>query len=218
MTRLAVASAARSIPRRSSRSSAATMPWSCSRPAVAHFGVFDELAAGPVAPAELQRAMGLGERQFTVLLTGLKAMQVWSRSARAACSTTPLAREHLAPGQPLDVSDYIRLAAESPGVLTLVEHMRKNTLAGVAKDDDAGGVHLQGRPRIGDGGGRLGPALHADARRPGEEHRAGAGREGRSVAGQVACSTSAAARACMRLPFCSAIRSCERSSSTGPPC
>ena len=54
----------------------------------------------------------------------------------AACRRRRLAHEHLTPGQPLDVSDYIRLAADSPGVLTLVEHMRKNTLAGASKDDD----------------------------------------------------------------------------------
>ena len=98
--------------------------------AVAHFGVFDE--AGTRAACRRRAACGacgLGERQFCVLLTGLKAMQlVEERDGHV--QTTPMAREHLSPGRPLDVSDYIRLGAEQPGVLTLVEHMRKNTLAG----------------------------------------------------------------------------------------
>lgn len=102
--------------------------------AVAHFGIFDRLAAGPVARAELQAATGLAERPFCVLLTGLKALGLLQESS-GLVSTKPLAREHLSPGQPLDVSDYIRMAAESPGVLDLVERMRMNKPAGVAKDD-----------------------------------------------------------------------------------
>jgi predicted O-methyltransferase YrrM len=103
--------------------------------AVANFGVFEKLAAGPVAAAELQAEIGLGERQFTVLLTGLKSLKLLEEN-NGRMQMTPLAREHLTPGQPLDVSDYVRLAADSPGVLTLVEHMRTNTLAGASKDDN----------------------------------------------------------------------------------
>jgi predicted O-methyltransferase YrrM len=102
--------------------------------AVAHFGVFDKLAAGPVRVSELKTATGLGERQFSVLLTGLKALHL-VHEAEGRVHTTVLARDHLTAGQPLDVSDYIRLAAEAPGVLALVEHMRKNKPAGMAKDD-----------------------------------------------------------------------------------
>ena len=102
--------------------------------AVAHFGVFEKLAAGPADVSELQAATGLGERQFIVLLTGLKALKLLvEKDGRV--QTTVLARDHLTPGKPLDVSDYIRLAAESPGVLALVENMRKAKPAGVAKDD-----------------------------------------------------------------------------------
>lgn len=103
--------------------------------AVAHFGVFDRLAAGPLTACELQAATGLGQRQFCVLLTGLKALKLLEE-CESRVQPTPLAREHLTPGQPLDVSDYIRLGAQSPGVLALVEHMRTSKLAGAAKDDD----------------------------------------------------------------------------------
>lgn len=103
--------------------------------AVAHFKLFEILAAQPLSPGALRLAIGLGERQFTVLLTGLKALKL-VEERNDSVQPTALAREHLLPGSPLDVSDYIRLAADSPGVLTLVEHMRKNTLAGASKDDD----------------------------------------------------------------------------------
>jgi ubiquinone/menaquinone biosynthesis C-methylase UbiE len=101
---------------------------------VAHFGVFEKLAAGPIPPAELFEAIGLGERQFAVLLTGLKALGLLAENG-GSVGMTPIAREHLTPGGPLDVSGYIRLAADAPGVLTLVEHMRRNTQAGAAQDD-----------------------------------------------------------------------------------
>jgi SAM-dependent methyltransferase len=102
--------------------------------AVAHFGVFEKLATGPATASELRASLGLGERQFIVLTTGLKALGL-IEERESQLQLTPLAGEHLAPGAPLDVSDYIRLAADSPGVLALVEHMRKNTLAGASQDD-----------------------------------------------------------------------------------
>lgn len=102
--------------------------------AVAHFGVFEKLAAGGIAAGELRATLGLGERQFCVLLTGLKAMKLVEENGGKLRPTT-MARDHLSPGQPLDVSDYIRLGAEQPGVLTLVEHMRKNTREGAAAGD-----------------------------------------------------------------------------------
>jgi SAM-dependent methyltransferase len=102
--------------------------------AVAHFGVFDRLAQGPVGAGTLREAIGLGGRQFTVLLTGLKALALVEEE-QGSLYLTPLAREHLTPGQPLDVSDYIRMAADAPGVLTLVEHMRKNTHVSAGRDD-----------------------------------------------------------------------------------
>jgi predicted O-methyltransferase YrrM len=101
---------------------------------VAHFGLFDALANGPLPASELQQRTGLAERPFVVLLTGLKALGLLTE-LNGRVETTPVAREHLAPGQPLDVSDYIRMGAQSPGVLALVERMRSNKPAGVAKDD-----------------------------------------------------------------------------------
>ena len=50
---------------------------------------------------------------------------------------TDLAREHLLPGGPFDVGDYIGLAASSPGVRDMVESLRSNQPAG-AKGDTGG--------------------------------------------------------------------------------
>jgi hypothetical protein len=83
----------------------------------------------------LRARIGLGERQFMVLTTGLRAMRLIEERG-GTLQATPIAKVHLAPASPLDVSDYIRMGADSPGVLSLVEHMRTSKLAGAAKDDD----------------------------------------------------------------------------------
>lgn len=93
--------------------------------AVAHFGVFGRLAQSPQSFAELRAALGLAERPAHVLVTALRAMGlIVQRDARLAL--TPLAAEHLVPGSELDVGDYIGLAAQSPGVLAMVERLRTN--------------------------------------------------------------------------------------------
>jgi len=44
--------------------------------AVAHFGVFEYLAQGPVSKANLQQHLNLESRPFIVLLTALQAMNI----------------------------------------------------------------------------------------------------------------------------------------------
>ena len=51
---------------------------------------------------------------------------------------TALAAEHLVSGNEFDVSDYLGLAATSPGVLEMVERLRSNRPAGL--DDDGAGA------------------------------------------------------------------------------
>ena len=46
---------------------------------------------------------------------------------------TDLTREHLVPGAPLDVGDYVGLTADSPGVRALVERLRTNQPDGRAQ-------------------------------------------------------------------------------------
>ena len=100
--------------------------------AVAHFGVFEKLAAEPLPPDELQHALGLKRRPFVVLLTALKAMGLL-REYVGKIMLTPLADEHLRPGGPFDVSGYLGLAANSPGVLEMVERLRTNRPTGAAE-------------------------------------------------------------------------------------
>jgi predicted O-methyltransferase YrrM len=52
------------------------------------------------------------------------------RDGQGRLDLTPLAREHLTPGGPFDVGDYVGLAANSPGVIEMVERLRSNRPAG----------------------------------------------------------------------------------------
>jgi hypothetical protein len=104
--------------------------------AVAHFQFFGRLAEGPRSFDALRQELGLAERPMHVLVTALKAFGLLQRGA-AALELTDVARDHLVPGRPFDVSGYVGLSADSPGVLALVERLRANAPA-KAKQDDAG--------------------------------------------------------------------------------
>jgi hypothetical protein len=105
--------------------------------AVAHVPVFRRLADGPRTVAELRGELGLEERPAHVLVTALRAMRLVAADEAGRLVLSELAREHLVPGRPFDVSDYVGLAADSPGVLHLVERLRSNRPAN-ARPDDAG--------------------------------------------------------------------------------
>jgi predicted O-methyltransferase YrrM len=107
--------------------------------AVAHFGVFGRLAATSQSLADLRDALGLAERPAVVLVTALRAMGLVADVA-GQLTLTPLAAEHLVPGGLFDVGDYIGLAAQSPGVLAMVERLRTNKPANV--DSSAGAAFI----------------------------------------------------------------------------
>ncbi len=109
--------------------------------AVAHLGVFARLAGGPVAADSLRTSLGLAERPFVVLTTALKAMGLIVAESDGRLGLTALAREHLAPGADFDVSGYVGLAAESPGVVEMVERLRTNRPAG-GGEDEAGAAFI----------------------------------------------------------------------------
>ena len=102
--------------------------------AVAHLGVFGRLAGGPLGPVELREALGLAERPMVVLVTALRAFGLLVEDAGGRLDLSDLAREHLVGGE-FDVSGYLGLAADSPGVLAMVERLRRNRPAGA---DSAG--------------------------------------------------------------------------------
>ena len=105
--------------------------------AVAHLGVFETLADGPLASNVLRERLKLADRPFVVLTTALRALGLLTVD-EARISLSEQAREHLVPGSAFDVGGYLGLAADSPGVLDLVERLRTNRPAG--SGDDQGGA------------------------------------------------------------------------------
>lgn len=104
--------------------------------AVAHFNVFGELANEPLSDSELRQRLGLAERPAAVLFTALRAFGLIVSDGRDRLALSDLAREHLEPGGEFDVSGYIGLAKESPGVLEMVERLRTNRPAGQEPDEE----------------------------------------------------------------------------------
>jgi SAM-dependent methyltransferase len=102
--------------------------------AVVEFRVFARLAERALSADELRRELGLAERPATVLLTALRAMKLIVE-VDGRLRLTTLAQEHLVPGAPLDVSAYLGLAAESPGVLGMIERLKSNHAVQAARDD-----------------------------------------------------------------------------------
>jgi predicted O-methyltransferase YrrM len=103
--------------------------------AVAHLRLFEILGRSDDLPVDkLRTVLGLAERPFQVLITALRAMGlVEKRGERLFASE--VAVEHLVSGKSGDVSDYVGLAAQSPGVLEMVERLRTNRPANADKDD-----------------------------------------------------------------------------------
>ncbi|TWT38987.1 methyltransferase [Blastopirellula retiformator] len=106
--------------------------------AVAHFDLFGRLQQQPLDFASLRQALQLEERPAHVLLTALRAMGLLQETD-GKLALTPLAAEHLVPGGPLDCGDYIGLAAQTPGVLTMVRLLKTNRPLG-SDDSEEGGA------------------------------------------------------------------------------
>jgi hypothetical protein len=112
--------------------------------AVAHLGFFQPFTAGPCTPSALKERLGLASRPFIVLTTALRAMGLVFTTPRGELDLTPVAREHLLPGEPFDITGYISLAANNPSVLAMVERLRTNrpTSANTHTADDPGTTHI----------------------------------------------------------------------------
>jgi predicted O-methyltransferase YrrM len=109
--------------------------------AVAHFGVFALIKDGPLAPESLRERLGLAARPFCVLITALKALGLLYNDRQNRIAATGLAHQHLMPGGDFDLSGYVGLAAQSPGVLEMVERLRTNRPAG-GEDPKAGAAFI----------------------------------------------------------------------------
>ena len=112
--------------------------------AVAHFNVFGQLARQPLSQVALQAQLELESRPATVLLTALKAFGLIVEDEAGLLNLTDLARQHLVPGAEFDVGNYVGLAAQSPGVLEMVERLRTNTPAGADSDSGVAFIYRDG--------------------------------------------------------------------------
>lgn len=109
--------------------------------AVHHLKLFPHLGDGPLSFDHLRGRVELAPRAANVLFTALRAMGLLHRHPDGRLDLTPLAREHLLPGGAFDVSDYVGLGAQSPGVLELVDRLRSDTPAG-SKPGGAGAAFI----------------------------------------------------------------------------
>ncbi len=112
--------------------------------AVAHLGVFRHFLAGPITEADLHSRLRLEDRPATVLLTALKAFGLIVEAGCSRLDASTLARKYLLPGAAFSVSDYIGLAADSPGVLAMVERLRTNRPASAKPDEGAAFIYREG--------------------------------------------------------------------------
>ena len=108
--------------------------------AVAHLHVFEVLDDRPMSIADLQNRLGLADRPCHVLVTALCAFGML-RKQNDRLELTGVAREHLLPGAPFDVSGYVGLAADNPGVREMVERLRSNRPAG-EKPEEKGAAFI----------------------------------------------------------------------------
>jgi SAM-dependent methyltransferase len=106
--------------------------------AVSHLRVFDQFAAGPLTADDLRKRLGLAARPAAVLLTALRAFGLLVPDGPGKLDLSELAREHLLPDSPYDVSGYLGLSADSPGVLAMVERLRTDRPAGT--EPEGGGA------------------------------------------------------------------------------
>ena len=113
--------------------------------AVSHFQLFDRLSPRPMTFDELRQDLQLQRRPAIVLLTALLAMKLLERNESEAYQLTELAQEHLASRGHGFVGDYIGLAAESPGVVEMVNRLRSNSPArAVEADPGAAFIYREG--------------------------------------------------------------------------
>lgn len=103
--------------------------------AVAHFKLFDRLAAGPRDFESLRAELGFAERPFVVLIAALRAMALLSADAHGRLQLTPAAREHLVSTDYFSITDYISMTADTPGVLEMVTRLTTNKAAGQEPDE-----------------------------------------------------------------------------------
>ena len=112
--------------------------------AVAHFNIFGRLAHSPLEQDTLAQELELAPRPMHVLATALRTMGLLTKDASNQLALTKLAHAHLVPGGLHDVGDYIGLAAQSPGVLGMVERLKTNRPYGMDGGPGAAFIYRDG--------------------------------------------------------------------------
>jgi predicted O-methyltransferase YrrM len=116
--------------------------------AVSHFDVFAKLAKRSMTLEGLGAAIGLAPRPTIVLITALRAMKFIEASGDGQLSLTPVAREHLVPGEPFYFGDYVGLRADAPGTLGMVERLRANRPAGYRPEETSAFIYKKGEESV----------------------------------------------------------------------
>lgn len=113
--------------------------------AVVEFELFRRLADQPQSFDDLRAEIGLQRRPAVVLLTALRAMGLIATDGGGRLTLTSLSREHLLPRSEFDVSGYVALAGNSPGVHAMIERLKTNRPAGSAdKEQGTAFIYREG--------------------------------------------------------------------------
>ncbi len=117
--------------------------------AVAHLDLFERLGDQAMTREQLGAALDLQDRPTVVLTTALLAMNLLKQDTTdpktARLSLSPLGQSHLRRNQYHFVGDYLSLAAQSPGVLGMLERLRTNRPYGAdAPDEGAAFIYREG--------------------------------------------------------------------------
>src|SRR5687768_17231049 len=94
--------------------------------AVAHFDVFARLHRRSMSFGEFCGEFQLAPRAAVVLTAALRAMRLIDVDQARRFVLSAVAAEHLVPGEPFYIGDYIGLGGSEPGTLNMVERLRTN--------------------------------------------------------------------------------------------
>jgi ubiquinone/menaquinone biosynthesis C-methylase UbiE len=98
--------------------------------AVCHFDVFRRLNEKWQTREQLATVLKISDRAAHVLVTALRAMGLVAVDTEQRLGVSPLALTHLILGSTYDISGYIGLAADSPGVREMTARLRSSRPVG----------------------------------------------------------------------------------------
>lgn len=102
--------------------------------AVHHLKFFEKLGSCTIASSAFQKELGMESRPWEVLTTALKAFG-FLLEEKGDLRLPALALNHLLEKSPFSVASYIGLAAQSPGVLAMLDRLLANRPADSEKPD-----------------------------------------------------------------------------------